>query len=497
MSEWTAIAARTQLPPSPEVKAVAADADHDSAQDHSRLRSLAKYSSSFKPQALACSLPVSSSYADVEHASRGLTSPNSRAATSPNPSQAASLGAVAGQQGIALFRVTRPESPLLVFSASNTQDADIVSSLSFQQSGAASDSFYLAAAKGASALVWDASGHSPNPLRQRLRVDSGNIAESRIKSLNWKPNSDFLAATTASTACLWDLRVDSAVVKPSLRFGVNRGRSGIVMSPNVQIACSDANECAVMDAAGRLRVFDIRKTERARGNANALYSVAAFLHAGIGVSYFPTSLRNTATWLTWGLDRASNDASVRIWTSSDASSEHVRESEEYWFMEGALNPNQSIEGSLGTKHLGCQLVGQCTTSKLACARVCLAPMKDSFVTIGFNGENMQQGWRAEVWKLMKSNEGPKEVLHSMLSFTGGNEARALGLTDTSLGALCAAELALADTNPSGGNGSELLLCSLSESGFITTHVSIERLFYEHLRIILSDFHPFAACSGDP
>ncbi|GKZ00061.1 hypothetical protein MPSEU_000959500 [Mayamaea pseudoterrestris] len=479
MSQGTTIAAKTKLPPSPESTPYAAH--HNEPIEPSRLRSIAKYGS-FKPQALACSLPVASSYTEVEQYSHYASKGAPKTAVNVDPLAAASLGAIAGSHGVALFRITRPETPLMIFSlgssVSNSSDhnADSISSLSFQQSSF-SNSFHLAAAKGASALVWDASGHSTNPLRGRLRVDSGTGTdfEACIKSLVWKPNSELLAGATASTACLWDLRESStsaSLFKPSLRFGVSR-RSGI-SSPNVQLACSEDNECAIIDAAGRLRVFDIRKTDRGRADSGALYSVAAFQHAGIGVSYFPTEKRSTALWMTWGLDDVMNDAAVRIWTSADAASELGRDADEYWYMEGASDPKMLIDGSSAAKYLGCQLIGQCTVSRLACARVNLSSMKDSFVTVAFNGVDTLPGWKAEVWKLRKAGGGAKESLQSIFSFSGGNESKTLGLADTTLGAVCAAELGVvtrsATATAPDAACSELMMCCLSDRGFVTTHV---------------------------
>jgi hypothetical protein len=62
--------------------------------------------------------------------------------------------------------------------------------------------------------VWDVSGHVLSPLCGRLGVNStaGLDDHSQITSLAWHPSSDgspWLAATTASSACLWDLREPS------------------------------------------------------------------------------------------------------------------------------------------------------------------------------------------------------------------------------------------------------------------------------------------------
>jgi hypothetical protein len=521
MSQWAALAANTQLPPSPEIKSQLLEDPFTNQQEPSRLRSIAKYDS-FQPQALACSPPVAASYSDTEIAapyaarSRNIGARSSECA--PYPSSASvSLGALAGAQGVAVFRVNRPHIPLFMLSQvvsstslsyatvtttdssstsfHNTNVNQIVSSLAFQQSTFA-NTFFLAAARGSSALIWDVSGHSLSPLRGRLCVDSGTMHDrehSRIRSLIWKPESEWLAATTAYMACLWDVREppssSSNMFKPSLRFGVtrkSRGTGSAAVAPNVQVACSNKDECAVMDASGQLRVFDMRQTERVRANSGALYSANAFQHAGVGVSYLPSESRNSATWLTWGLDYAtSKEAAVRIWTSSDASNEGNRETtDEYWYMNGSPDPDRSLDGSLASAgQLGCRMLAQCRTRNLACVRVCpeLA-MKDSFVTVGFDGGNLQSGWYADLWQLQKSvDEGTKSSLQNTLSIRGGKEEKALEamVNGARLGALCGAELAMAaqhtahQAKSSAGEGSpELLLCCLSDGGFVTTHVSM-------------------------
>jgi hypothetical protein len=109
-------------------------------------------------------------------------------------------------------------------------------------------------------------------------------------------------------------------------------------------------------------------------------------------------------------------------------------------------------------------------------------MKDSFVTVGFDGGNLQSGWYADLWQLQKSvDEGTKSSLQNTLSIRGGKEEKALEamVNGARLGALCGAELAMAaqhtahQAKSSAGEGSpELLLCCLSDGGFVTTHVSM-------------------------
>jgi hypothetical protein len=72
---------------------------------------------------------------------------------------------------------------------------------------------HLAAARGSGVLVGRHGQHVLSPLCGRLGVDStAGLDDSQITSLAWHPSSDgspWLAATTASSACLWDLREPS------------------------------------------------------------------------------------------------------------------------------------------------------------------------------------------------------------------------------------------------------------------------------------------------
>lgn len=478
MSQYTTIAAKTQLPPSPDMR-LAVD-----SRGTTRLRSIAKFTRS-EPQALACSPPVASAFTETESTNFYICKRPVRTAPA-DPIMAVSLGAVAGSTGVTLFRVTQPESPLLVFGfapskfqSSISSQTDKISSLVFQQSPNSSKSLYLAAAKGASAFVWDASGQSLRPLKGRLQLDGATTVDSdtTIKSLAWKPESDWIAAVTSSSACLWDMREQSfsALFKPSLRFGLSQ-RSAI-FSPNIQIAWSETYECAIMDAAGRLRVFDIRQTERGRTNSAALYSFRAFQHAGFGASYFPSEARNGNAWMTWGLDYQDDDATVRIWTADNAAKDQsALKTEDYWYMDGAPDPFRRLERLQEQENMAAHLLVQCTVPGLSCARTSLWAMKDSFLTVAAGESESREGWRADLWKVCRTEESQNHNLQHYLSFSGSQDMRSLGLpTSASDASPCAAELAISVGRSSSTSNeamqSGLMLCCLGDSGYFTTHVS--------------------------
>jgi hypothetical protein len=496
MNQSTKIAANTNLPPAPSsleslnssTEPVDLSPRRPLYNDRSRLRSIAKYTA-FQPQALACSSPIASSYAD------SAASPVQKHSQAFDHFSAVSLGAVAGPHGIALFRVTRPHCPLLILShASNSStegNGGSVSSLTF-----ASSSLYLAAARGSSALVYDISGHSLSPLWGRVGVDNHastkNTIDTKITSLAWQPSpAPWLAATTASTVCLWDLREQSrsASFKPSLRFGVARNSatgSSAPPPPNVQVACSDKGECAVLDASGRLRVFDTRMTDR-RGATSPLCAVLAFSYAGIGLAYMPNSSENASTWATWGLDNPLSDAIVRIWTAGDTALEHnIATCDDYWYMDGGITSSATDAMSLHSQTLGCKLIGQCRSRNLACARVCPSPIEDSILTVGLDLTGSEQkGWKADLWKVPKpcnkADVVKDQELQHVMSFRDETEAatRAIG-KDFQFGSLCGAELALTSEEISsnsqekkGGTADRgLLLCCLTNGGCITTYVRV-------------------------
>jgi hypothetical protein len=492
-----------QLPPSPELRGVTGplshaeplslDGSHATRHPSVRLRSVARYDT-FQPRALACSSPIPSSYTDNESFSPSKEPPaGSRRPSPPEPGMT-SLGAVAGAHGVALFRLTKPHVPILILSHASNSLAKIsaVTSLSFQPEN--SRSMHLAAARGSGVLVWDVSGHVLSPLCGRLGVDStaGLDDHSQITSLAWHPSSDgspWLAATTASSACLWDLREPSgySLFKPSLRFGVSR-KGSATSAPYVQVACSSRNECAILDASGTLRVFDTRMTDRTRMSNGALSSFSSFQHAGVGLAYMPSSSDDTC-WVAWGLESKTSNAVVKIWKTCD-DTETVPVGDDYWVMDGSPDRPSS-------KPFGYRLAGKCTTPNLACARVCPSPVESSIVTVGLELQGVgdpdgSPTWRADLWKLEEKENSNESKLVNTVSFNGGAEtdkhlASMLG-KENRQGMLCASELALSsyptvmehsnnEKSRGTGHGESdtefgLLLCNLSEKGYVTTHVSL-------------------------
>lgn len=389
------IASMTQLPPSPEIKSTTAaqlpptslipelnldglpltasipvlSLSTSTTVHHRRrrrLQSVARYQS-FQPQALACSTTLAASLSEEELATTPKASSKSTtttAAASTTITKSAhhvqrdratlgqtqfpsSLGAIAGPQGVALFRISRPHIPLLILSHATNTKTDNFTSLAFQpltntNTGNTDWSYrstlYLAAARGSGVLLWDASGHRPSPLVGRLSgadyhtmgssimartaVGGGGgtsgtaptssstvpMGDARITSIAWKPSAvaPLLATTTSHTLSLWDLRSSTAGTtvatttmmnqfKPTLRFGINRRTSG--SGSFVQVACStDSEECAVMDSVGTVRVYDVRMTERGRtggglaGGSAPLAIFSAYDTTGVGISYFGRAL---------------------------------------------------------------------------------------------------------------------------------------------------------------------------------------------------------------
>lgn len=465
---------QTQLPPSPELKAglppsqlpeYSLDGANSIRPVLRRLRSVARYQS-FYPRTLACSSTLST-YEDRG----GMTSKGG------NPTSVSCLGAVAGSQGVALFRLSKPHVPLLILShaTNSTAASSSISSLAFEpKESSTADSLYLAATRGSGVLLWDASGHSPNPLVGRVSMDRPGISDvdTRSTSMAWKPASPSptLFTASASSLCLWDLRTPT---KPSSKFDASRKAQG---DPFVQVACSANDEVAVIDSAGVVQIYDVRMNSSR--SQTAASSFAAHESAGVGVASFGIS-----RWLTWGLDAPLASAVIKIWTKREISST----------LTSSVDLPRSGKAALSAREYG--LAAQCVRSNLACARVCISPVDNKFMAFGHlpsfhSSINKVGGWWAELYKLDDEASDTFAVEESLSIRTFGVEAEAefyggeathggdkstlasvLG-SRTELGGLQAAELALAGARDgSDETSSEMIVCCLSQTGVISTHVS--------------------------
>lgn len=506
------VASMLRLPPSPETTTMRPDfgalprhlslSDADgTSSNHSRLRSIARYES-FHPQAIACSTPLVTNFVHNEDPSSLQTPSRSVGGKKDAQLGSTSVAAIAGAQGVALFRISRPHTPLVVLSHASSRKSSTVSALAFQPH--TKDSLLLAAARGNGVIIWDATGHSLSPLLGRLTMEPTLSSSDRITSISWKASSSqpMLATTNEMNACLWDLRTSLRAnsSRPSLRLGPGRkiNSDGTVNDPLIQIAASNKNELATMDASGTVSIFDIRM-ERTQGKVGEVSSFSSFHHAGIGLEYLPSCNADTR-WIAWGLDARQTDAIVKVWSDHASSGKKDNHADSYWYMDSSptTSPKTSMSKSIGSKavQIEYQQVAEFSTPYLACARVCPEPFQNRVVTVGMMpgksgiGTN---GWQAESWKLLEPNDHSYtdedhygvEKIASFGIMLNDSEAASMVGTSATLGSLRGAELAL--ETPRGdyryrrdeeggdakGEGTDLLLCCLSEKGYVTAHVSVE------------------------
>jgi hypothetical protein len=322
---------------------------------------------------------------------------------------------VAGPHGVALFSIEEMHKPVMMLNRALPAPVSLAFS-AVPQNPLPQSNLLLASAQGNGVLIWDVSGLRLSPLWGRLGMES----RASIVSLAWYPGPLVTAATEHSLAA-WDLR--SHPSRPSLRFGV---RKGDAVAPYVQMASGhEPHECAVLDAKGMLRIYDLRITDR-QSAGGVLNSFSALSYAGVGLATMDSG------WLTWGLDDVGGDGVVKAWSREE-------------------DPNHSSRRLLGT-------IAQ---PQLACARVCPKPVMSCFVTVSFEENTAQPAqWNATMWK------ATSQGLESSLSFLGGAELEQKHI-ETTQGTMCAAELAVQRKK----EGSTLLLCTLTNKGFLASYVS--------------------------
>ena len=541
---------------------------------HQRLQMIASYEK-FHPQVIACSdqipqLLLSSSRNNSGKQQQHTTNDTSKQQQSRISSSSktttdtvatastttTSLGAIAGSDGIIVFRWDEPHIPMLVLSynsnnnnsntnlvtttttnaTSNSSRMGGITSLAFSpshrhidqtttrtKSSTFSSSIYLAAVRGSSILIWDVTGHTIQPLVSRLGMSPSGTSSvglsSTITSMTWItiPNNSsttnlHIAATTASMAGIWDLgslssgpsssginsNYNSPTQRPYVRFA--DASKYQEHSPYIQIVCCNStsingSQCAILSMSGMVRIYNLHVTTTANAITIAMdhpiHQLEACHSAGIGLSYI--ALRKNSTchngWVTWGFDASNTDPIVKVWM--DYSNVAVTK---------PIKGNDDDDSRPYPPDY--RLIGQCTTPNLACTRVCPFPINNTIVTVSFNDINEgvnSLNWRSDVWRLEfndnNATDGTAELiicdsndnsdndvdygltadstLEHIIMFNGPSDEDNLesALVGIELLPLRAAELNLIQSSDKLQNSkNELILCCLTENGFLTTHV---------------------------
>ena len=517
---------------------------------HPRLQMIANYEN-FHPQIIACSHPILVPTITEVHqpppprSDPAQPRPSSRFSSTTTESittTTTSLGAIAGSDGIVVFRWDEPHVPMLVLRHSNITttttsttisvssahhpSAGGITSLAFSPTIQPTDSqskknpttspIYLAAVRGSSILIWDVTGHSIQPLQCRLGMTPSTTSSasngasfastiSMITSMTWITLPDsastnlYIAATTATMAGIWDLGSpfginsnSNAIQRPCVRFA--DAAKYQEYSPYIQIACSNSAtihrlQCAIMSASGMVRIYNLHMTATTIAIDHPIHQLEACHSAGIGLTYIALQKHSTCSdgWVTWGIDASNTDPIVKIWMDTTSN---------------VANRSNLHDGDSRSHEPEYRLMGQCTTPNLACARVCPLPITNTIVTISFNNQNTDinaSQWRSDVWRFeFIDSSASKEVTDLALCDSNDHEDDDYGLTleasleriatfngpsdeknfesilvGKTLMPLRAAELTLLHSRRKyQSSKNELVLCCLTENGFLTTHVRI-------------------------
>jgi len=397
--------------------------DNDSS---SCLRSVANYEK-LNPQALACSHLLQNG---------------------------SSLGALAGSNGVAVFRVSKPETPIMMLNYAFTNQA--ISSLAFQET----DSLLLASSRGTGILVWDASGHSLSPLWGRLGMEGFSDVAKPIVSLSWaQRETSFIGGTTESSACIWDLR--QRPFRPQIRFGLNQNSD---TSPYVQIACSDQEDCALLNGSGTMFVFDTRMTSESR-DPSPLCSFQAFHDTAFGLAAMS---RNAGLeWVTYGKDHSNRDTVVKIWARGQPNEDAV-DADDYWFADSSHDRTSTTPIAPGYS-----LSGRCSIPHLNCARPCPHPLTDKIVSVAVECDIDGQAtntWNACLWECRPLQQSYELVKKS--GIVGGADVESLFESRKETvprGDVAGSEVALSVDSWKGDLVS-LVVCTLTSNGFVSVHV---------------------------
>lgn len=467
-----------------------------------RLRSTAKYSQ-FNPSALA--------------ATQSCTNYSSSSSSSSNPpmcsSLPSSLAAISSKTNAAiiLFHLGKPYEPKLVYHSTYNQSNK--TNLQFSP-----DSQMLAASYDSSVFIYDCKGEALQPLI--TRITSGAKRE-LIQGIHWRgglseeSNPNYSSAScgelvtwTDHTVAQWDLRMSR---KPSLSL----------TGDGYVLVTMDKNEFATISSNGIVAIYDVRKNSNRILNEehsqDMLYRYKAH-DVGIGID------RISHNWITWGMDDEDFTV-VKLWSQNVV--KRKGSFENYWSMEHSNNSssssNSSTHGGMNDDQddrldkmrneednaaLAC--VAQVKVDHLTTVKVVRQygesetqqPLyeKNGFVTVscpsdissGSSSSNIQNSWQADLWALPpKGSNHVNMKAECLASFQCGGSTS----SDQSIcemigkeyldGHLIAAELSfLATVAPPTNDGQvdkdgrgncELILCSLTSNGYLTTHAIPEAM----------------------
>ena len=299
--------------------------------------------------------------------------------------------------------------------------------------------------------------------------------------------------------------------------------------PFVHVSCDElTHRIAAIDSGGTVRVYDDRATSSLRtpggsGSSTApLSSFRAHNLSGAGVSWTP-GRGGRSSWVTWGLETASTSGGggdwgdcgrgcVRVWEDSAGRVRRGKDSndslncldaDDYWFVDNEEEDN-------AVPSVSYSLLAQFGMPDVSCARVCPHPFANGIVAVGTAepADLVAEGtapplgnWQADLWVLGDSKDrGSDGDSGGDSSFNNFGAHRAAtfrfgGTDDSELssmvggrryydpGHLIAAELAVGPApllppvvssddgtdDVSDDYAGELLVCTLSSTGYLTTH----------------------------
>ena len=351
---------------------------------------------------------------------------------------------------------------------------------------------------------------TPRPSTTGLSANNNTVSAPNsssydiVTSLCWlSANSPTLVTTSARSASIWDLRCPSiSRLRPSTRYQLGAGGLDGGGFVSCAVAGDGSHEVAILDGSGVVRIYDTRMGgshhQQSKGqHTNSDYPLHAFYaheSSGVGIARLPLSTEGRRGWLTWGFDSYDAEGAVKVWREGrrdpNDSSEIVIDSDDYWSPrpEVAAAVDAALDASGNdSRHFELTATFGSSTGALSAARVVPHPYGNAVVTIGAE----QNGcWKADYWTLSESSNTSDEDL--MItggvfgakfegSFQGGHkcndELRQVLGGSSDLGYLIQADLAVGPPPIQADHGqsdySELLLCCLGSSGFLTTHVVSE------------------------